>query len=298
MAWRSVVISKPARLSYHNRALIVEQESRFSVPLEDIAAIVLDCPQITLTNPLLAACAAQQVAVITVDDTHTPNGLLLPFTPHSRARKVMQAQLDMTMPHKKRLWQAIVQQKIRNQAAVMCHLLGMDVARPLYVMADQVRSGDPDNFEAQAAQQYFPLLFGRGFTRDQPGFTNAALNYGYSIMRSALARALVAYGLLPAFGLHHRSQLNAFNLADDLIEPYRPVVDRQVYRWVSAHAQQLNRQIKADLVSLLHQDAPRVQDESLLGSSSLLALADATVISLSQAIQDKSVSLVLPGVPS
>lgn len=298
MAWRSVVISSPARLSYHSRALIVEQESRFSVPLEDIAAIVLDCPQITLTAPLLSACAAQQVAVICVDETHTPNGLLLPFTPHSRARKVMQSQLDMTLPHKKRLWQTIVQQKLRNQAWVVHQVCGEHAAQPLTAMAAQVRSGDPDNFEAQAAQQYFPLLFGRGFTRDQSGVVNAALNYGYSIMRSALARSLVAYGFLPAFGVHHRSQLNAFNLADDLIEPYRPLVDRQVYRWVSAHAQQLNRQIKADLVSLLHQDAPRIQDECLLGSSSLLALADATVISLSQAIQDKSASLVLPGVPS
>jgi CRISPR-associated protein Cas1 len=296
VAWRSVVISKPAKLKLKNRALLVEQEQgAASVPLEDIAAIVIDQPQVTLTAALLVACAERQVAIITVDDSHTPNGIFLAHTPHSRALKIMRGQLAMSEPHKKRLWQLIVKQKIANQAQLLAQIQH-PMAQTIKNLAVPVRSGDPDNFEAQAAQVYFPALFGKGFTRDDACFANAALNYGYAIVRSAIARSLVAYGFLPAFGLHHCSELNAFNLADDIIEPYRILVDARVSQLCQSHATdaELTLSAKTQLVNLLHEDVLRLENGTAIGSSSTLALIDASIISLGQSIKDGTVSLVLP----
>lgn len=298
MAWRSVVINNPARLTLKHRAIQVEQDSgTVSVPLEDIATLVIDHPQVTLTNQLLSVCASQQIAVITVGQNHTPNGVLLSFLPHSRALKIMRQQLAMSTPHKKRLWQGLVQQKLRNQAEVLTRHDEADTANRLNSLANRVRSGDPDNCEAQGAQLYFPSLFGRDFTRDHSDLANAALNYGYSIIRSALARALVGYGFLPAFGLHHKNEQNAFNLADDLIEPYRPLVDAMVLT-ICRDAQPeetLDTSTKAQLISLLHKDTPRLENGKSLGTSTILALINATVISLGQRVTDGECNLMLPG---
>lgn len=299
MAWRSVVISNPARLKLKHRALLVEQDSdSVAVPLEDIAVLVIDHPQITLTAQLLSACAGQQIAVITVDSSHTPNGVLLSHLPHSRALKVMRAQVALGLPARKRLWQGIVQRKILNQAYLLAKQGHADVSGRLDAMAAALRSGDPDNFEAQAAQVYFRTLFGEGFYRAQDRFYNGALNYGYSILRSAIARSLVSYGFLPAFGLHHRNEQNAFNLADDLIEPYRPVVDAHV---LAHHPSEPGRELaaadKSRLVGLLHLDAPRLDETGHAGYSTLLALIDATVVSLTQRLVDGGNQLTLPGMP-
>lgn len=296
MAWRSVIISKPAKLKLKNRALVIEQEQgTASVPLEDIAAIVIDQPQVTLTAALLVACAERQVAVITVDDSHTPNGIFLAHTPHSRALKIMREQLAMSEPHKKRLWQLIVKQKISNQAQLLSRLQH-PMAQTIKTLATQVRSGDPDNFEAQAAQGYFPALFGKGFTRDDACFANAALNYGYAIVRSAIARSLVSYGFLPAFGLHHCSELNTFNLADDIIEPYRILVDACVVKLCQDYDgdDDLDMSAKSTLVNLLHQDTTRLENGIPAGISTTLALIDASSISLGQSIKNGNLSLVLP----
>lgn len=297
MAWRSVVISKPARLSLKQGALLVEQtQGTASVPLEDIASLVLDNPQITLTTPLLSACAEQQVLVITVNDSHTPNGVFLAHTPHSRAVKVMRQQLAMSQPHKKRLWQLIVQQKIRNQAQLLAQYEQSDAAERLLALAERTKSGDSDNCEAIAAQTYFPVLFGKAFTRDTSVFANSALNFGYAIIRAAIARSLVSYGFLPAFGLHHRNELNAFNLADDFIEPYRIFMDAKVKKLTEQYDEShtLNTELKASLVNVLHQDAMRLDDNHEMGKSTLLALIDASVISLGQSIQTGNLSLLLP----
>ncbi len=300
MAWRSVVISNPARLFLKHRALLVEQETgAVNVPLEDITALVIDNPQVSLTSQLLSACAEHQIAVITVGRNHAPNGVLMPFLPHSRALKVMRQQLAMSVPHKKRLWQGLVQQKLRNQAELLARHDEHDMANRLYSLAERVRSGDPDNCEAQGAQLYFPTLFGLDFTRDQPHLANAALDYGYSIIRSALARALVSYGFLPAFGLHHKSEQNAFNLADDLIEPYRPLVDAQalaICRDAVPDAE-LDTTAKSRLVGLLHHDAPRFEKGIPSGQSTILAMVDATVVSMGQRVADGGVILTLPGIP-
>ena len=299
MTWRSVVIANPARLKLKHQALHVEQDSgSVTVPLEDIAVLVLDHSQITLTAQLLSACAGQQIAVITVDSSHTPNGVLLSYLPHSRALKVMRAQLALGLPARKRLWQSITQRKILNQAYLLTKQGHADASKHLQAMAAAVRSGDPDNFEAHAAQVYFCALFGEKFIRAQNRFYNAALNYGYSILRSALARSLVSYGFLPAFGLHHRSEQNAFNLADDLIEAYRPVVDAHVLaHYPYEPERELEPTDKSTLVSLLHLDAPRLDETGHAGSSTLLALIDATVVSLMQRLADGGNQLTLPGMP-
>ena len=280
MGWRSVVIGNPAQLDFHQRALRVQQDGNTAhVPLEDISIVLIEHPQVTLTSSLLSALADAQIAVLTVGADHHPNGVLLPYLPHSLALKVMRAQLDASLPAQKRLWQIIVQQKIRNQAAVLAqHANANSSVRTLLAMADDVRSGDTDNLEGQAAQRYFRALWGDDFTRNQPRFVNAALNYGYAVVRAAIARSLVAYGFLPAFGIHHRSEQNAFNLADDLIEPYRPLVDAHVLKsWPLEPGHELAPKDKQLLVSLLHRDIT-----TSTARQTLLAAVDSSVVSLSQ----------------
>ncbi len=293
MGWRSVVVSQPARLSLAHSALQIEQEQgKAQVPLEDISVLVLDQPQINLTAALLGALAQEQIAVLTVGSDHHPNGVLVPFLPHSRALKVMRAQLALSAPQQKRLWQRIVRQKIINQADVL-QQFGLGEASRLNALASKVRSGDPENFEAQAARVYFPALFGAGFHRGQVRFYNAALNYGYAVLRAALARTLCGYGLLPAFGLHHCNELNAFNLADDFIEPWRPLLDAYILRsFPHELAAELTAQQKGTVVAVLHQDHALLYQE---GRCSALAGIDASVQSLVRILGDTGTQdLVLP----
>jgi CRISPR-associated protein Cas1 len=298
MSWRSVIVSSPAHLSCKlGRMQIAQGGEIVSVPLEDIAVLVIDHPQVTLTAHLLSACADAKLTVITVNKSHIPNGIFHPYLPHSRALKVMRQQLAMTQPQKKRLWQTVIRQKLINQAAVLADLHLQTSSEKLSTLVQQVRSGDPDNYEALGAQIYFSSLFGKGFNRSDDNALNAALNYGYSIGRGAIARSLVSYGFLPAFGLHHCSEQNAFNLADDLLEPYRPVVDLFVCR-KHRDVSELDSGIKASLVGLLHHDIPRIEHGDTAGTSTVLALIDATVVSLSQAMGNQQNHLVLPAVPN
>jgi CRISPR-associated protein Cas1 len=296
MGWRSVIITQPAYLSLGVRALQIRQgEQNAQVPLEDISVLVLDNPQITLTGQVLSACAEQGICLITVDATHHPNGIYLPFLSHSRALKVMRAQLAVSVPLRKQLHKALIQAKIRNQAAMLQHAEHEEKARLLLRLADRVRSADGDNMEAQAAQVYFASLFGSGFHRRDECFHNAALNYCYAVIRAALARSLVAYGFLPAFGLFHRNEQNAFNLADDLIEPYRPFVDYWVLRHFPLGAEgDLNRERKALLVAFLHHDIV-LNEHGNDGACTVLAGIEATITSLSRIIQGTSADgLCLP----
>lgn len=283
MSWRSVVIANPAALALEDRAIFIRQGEREArVMLEDIGVLVLDHPQISLTAPLLAACAQAQIAVITVDDSHLPNGVLLPYLPHSRALKVMTAQLALSQPARKRLWQRLVQFKIDNQAAVLAKHTRHAAARRLRRLSDETRSGDPDNCEAQAAQVYFRTLIHPNFGRLQSRFYNAALNYSYAVVRAALARSLVSYGFLPAFGLFHHNEQNAFNLADDLIEPYRPFVDAHVLKhYPQEPDRELAPQDKGQLVAILHDDVTLSSHTADDGRCTLLAAIEATVSGLS-----------------
>jgi CRISPR-associated protein Cas1 len=229
VAWRGLHVSRATRLSLADNQIVASQdEEEARVSIEDIAWIVLDSPQVTLSTALISACMDAGVVVVTTDRTHTPSGLMLPFHRHHRQAEMAELQVGLSAPLKKRLWQTIVRMKIENQAANL-KACGQD-ATALRAMAHLVGSGDPDNTEARAARAYWPRLFADFLREDDSDKRNALLNYGYAVVRSAVARALVAVGLIPAFGLNHASVTNAFNLADDVVEPFRPFVDNQVWR--------------------------------------------------------------------
>ena len=274
MAWRSVIISHPAKLKRDHHSLAIEQEQTACVPFEDIAVIVLNHREITLTHPVLSACGEYGISLFATSDTHHPSGVFLPFLTHSRATRWMRLQLNFARPVAKQTWARIVRQKISNQA-ICLRLVGRDGADQLESYARRVRSGDVGNLEGQAAAFYFVQLFGKGFHREQVRFVNAALNYGYAVLRGAIARGLVAHGLLPSLGLFHASEQNAFNLADDVIEPFRPIVDLFVSRNITADIDELRSEDKVQLVGLLNVDMgmPR-------GKMSVLAAIEQTIESL------------------
>lgn len=256
MVWRSVVISKPAKLRREHFSLVVEQEQVARVPFEDIAVIVLNHREITLTHPVLSACGEYGIGLYATGDNHQPSGVFLPFLQHSRATRMQRLQLDIDKPGAKRAWAEIVKVKIANQAACL-RLARLGDHERLDSYSRRVRSGDTENMEAQASAWYFPQLFGSGFHRAQERWSNAALDYGYAVLRGAIARGLVAHGFLPSIGLFHRSEQNAFNLADDVIEPFRPLVDLYVINQLNAEidaGRELSPADKVALVGLLNVD--------------------------------------------
>ncbi|MFA5242420.1 MAG: type II CRISPR-associated endonuclease Cas1 [Sulfuricella sp.] len=291
MTWRSVVISRPARLRREQFRLAVEQEQTAFVPFEDIAVIVLNHREITLTHPVLSACGEYGISLFATGDTHHPSGVFLPFLSHSRATRWLRLQLDLPRPVAKQTWAAIVRKKITNQAACL-RMAGREDADRLDSYARRVRSGDAGNLEGQAAFFYFTRLFGKDFRRDQARFTNAALDYGYAVLRGTIARGLVAHGLLPSIGLFHASEQNAFNLADDVIEPFRPLVDLFVFKMMPKVDNELHPEDKAALVSLLNVDVgmPR-------GKMSVLSAIEHMIESLARIYDGGSETLLeLPGI--
>ncbi len=223
MAFRNVIIESPARISVRRDQLVISTDREYSLPAEEISALLLESRQSTVTAAALSLLGQSGCALFICDERHMPCAVLTPFSQHCRAPGVAAAQLSASEPLKKRIWQSLVCAKIANQAACLRQTGREDGG--LSALTARVRSGDPDNVEATAAQAYFPLLFSPGFTRREKNGRNAALNYGYAILRGCMARTLAVYGFLPAFGVHHHSELNPFNLADDFMEPFRPVVD-------------------------------------------------------------------------
>jgi CRISP-associated protein Cas1 len=275
MTWRSVVINQPARLRREHFALVVEQETSARVPFEDIAVIVLHHREIVITHPVLSACAEYGIGLFSTGDNHQPNGVFLPYLSHSRATRMLRLQLAIDKPLAKRTWAAIVRSKIENQARCL-KIMRCERGDELESIARRVRSGDPDNLEAQASAIYFRALFGASFDRAQNVLCNAGLDYGYSILRGTIARALVAHGFMPSIGLFHRSEQNAFNLADDIIEPFRPVVDMHVAKHLQGLPEgELQPKHKTDLVSLLNVDVGVAS-----GKTSVLAAIEAITESL------------------
>lgn len=291
MTWRSILISRPARLSLQQNHLLIQQDEAIPVPLEDIAVIVVESREVVLTAPLLSALAQHGITLLTCDEQFLPCGQWLPFSQYHRSLKILKAQMAMTLPQKKQLWQQIVKQKIRNQAWLLDHS-GNDIAAGrLKALADSVKSGDRDFAESRAAALYFRVLFGDDFARSHENSINAHLNYGYSILRSAIARTLVQYGFLPVLGLHHRSELNPFNLADDFIEPYRPLADLLVYEQILSDGlpPELTPEGKQTLVSLLHCQI-KLADRSY----TLLAALDRSIQSFQAVLNGSLKTLKLP----
>jgi len=249
-----LVIKMPEVEKSDNVASIIKEQSVVTKPIEDIGLVVLDNRQITLTQGLLAALIEQGCAVVTCDSRSMPIGLHLPLSGNTTLGERFRDQLNASQPLRKQLWQQTIRQKIENQAAVLQEHTNSET-RCMSVWATDVRSGDPDNLEARAAAYYWKNIFPElpGFVRGRDGFPpNNLLNYGYAILRAVVARALVASGLLPTLGIHHHNRYNAYPLADDIMEPYRPYVDELVIGLMRRHPDysELTRDMKAELLTI------------------------------------------------
>ena len=226
MGWRTVVITKPSKISIENDQLKYAPKDGdvIKVPIDDISVIILEVHQVTITSALMSRLTESNIVLFTCDKTHTPNGVFIPFHQHSRYTQVAHKQIAWSEPFKKRVWQQIVSMKVLNQSQTLAYM-GKDKVRQLQNYAKSVKSGDSTMVESSAARVYFTALFGKFNRREESDWRNSALNYGYALIRGSISRSLAAHGFLPAFGLFHHSSLNAFNLSDDIIEPYRAFVD-------------------------------------------------------------------------
>ncbi len=222
MAWRIISIENPARLSVKNNQLLISQEEDVSIPIEDIDSLIIDNYGTNLTTNLLSELSSQAVNVVICNQKHLPTTTVLPYSQHSRQAKVSRQQIDMKIPLKKQIWQNNIVRKISNQADILKYFGLND--EYLRKCASEVKSGDSTNRESLAARDYFSQLLDDA-TRRQPMWYNSALNYSYSLVRTGLARHLAARGLVVSQGIFHHNELNSFNLADDLIEAYRPLID-------------------------------------------------------------------------
>lgn len=269
MIKKTLCFSNPAYLSLRDAQLVIKlpevekadnlteefkKANEITRPIEDIGVVVLDHKQITITQGALEALLENNCAVITCDSNRLPVGLLLPLIGNTTQNERFRDQLNASLPLQKQLWQQTIQQKIRNQAAVLSQCSDSET-RCMQVWANDVRSGDPENLEARAAVYYWKSLFGHipDFIRDREGVApNNLLNYGYAILRAVIARSLVASGLLPTLGIHHHNRYNAYCLADDIMEPYRPYVDQLVYDITEQYGVdvELSKDIKAELLSI------------------------------------------------
>jgi len=300
MAWRGLHISNPARLTHRSRQIVVAPENdgpdgvkeALTFPVEDIAWIILDTPQVSVSGSLLSALAENGVAMVVPDAKHHPAGMLMSFHQHHAQAAIAHSQIAMSQPLKKRLWQKLVRAKIENQAAVL-RGIGSDHATTLSAMAGRVGSGDPDNLEAQAARAYWTRLF-EDFRRHDEDRRNGLLNYGYAVVRAALARACAASGLLPAFGIHHRSRTNPFNLVDDLLEPFRPAVDRMARaRATSEEREELDVEDRRHMAGILSENIS-IGEERL----TMLAATESVAASLVRAIDGGNAALLnTPALP-
>jgi CRISPR-associated protein Cas1 len=225
-----------------------------TIPVEDIGIVILDNKQITITHGLMEALLENNCALITCNSSRMPVGLMLPLAGNTTQTERFRDQIDASVPLKKQLWQQTVQAKIQNQAYVLENKSEV-VVKNMLIWANDVKSGDPDNYEARAAVYYWNNLFPNipGFTRGREGEPpNNLLNYGYAILRAVVARSLVASGLLPTLGIHHRNKYNAYCLADDIMEPYRPFVDKLVFEMMESgiDISELSQEIKAQLLNI------------------------------------------------
>lgn len=268
MIKKTLYFGNPAYLSLSNKQLVIKlpeveksnvpdilkKEAVTTVPIEDIGVVVLDNKQITITQGAIAALLDNKAALITCDDKRMPTGLLLPLQGNTVQNERFRSQIEASQPLLKQLWQQTVKAKIENQAALLQQQYGAP-DRTMLRLSNNVRSGDPDNCEAQAAVYYWKKVFRNNpnFLRDRNGEApNNLLNYGYAILRAVVARALVSSGLLPVYGIHHHNRYNDYCLADDIMEPYRPFVDRLVVSMVDNNncGDELTKDMKGQLLSI------------------------------------------------
>ncbi|HMO34299.1 MAG TPA: type II CRISPR-associated endonuclease Cas1 [Lacibacter sp.] len=298
MIKRTLYFGNPAHLKTINQQLVAEfpeTNDQKSFPIEDIGVLIADHQQITFSQALLARLLESNVAFITCDATHHPAGLLLNLEGNTLQSQKTQYQLDASVPLKKQLWQQTVTAKIKNQAAVLAGL--RQPVNYLLQLADAVKSGDTDNHEAKAAAYYWKRIFPDflEFKRERYGPPpNNLLNYGYAILRAIVARSLVGSGLMPTVGIHHKSQYNAFCLADDIMEPYRPYVDGVVCNIVRNNGNflELTTSMKKELLAL------PAMDVQLEGKTSPLMIAvSRTTASLVKCFEGEARKIIYPEIP-
>lgn len=249
-----LVLHLPGVEANENLPEVMKKEAERTIPIEDIGVVILDNRRITVTSGVLDTLLENNCAVITCDSKSMPVGLLLPLCGHKTQNERFRSQLDSSLPLRKQLWQQTVKQKILNQECVLRSNTEKET-RCMCVWSNDVRSGDPDNLEARAAAYYWRNLFldFPDFVRDREGTPpNNLLNYGYAILRAVIARSLVGSGLLPTLGIHHHNRYNAYCLADDIMEPYRPYVDQLVidilHRFDDVSS--LSKELKMELLSI------------------------------------------------
>lgn len=269
MIKRTLCFSNPAYLSLRNSQLVIKlpevetntslpesfkAEATKTIPIEDIGIVVLDNKRITITQGVMEALLENNAAVITCNESHLPIGMHLPLVGNTIQTERMRYQIEASLPLKKQLWQQTISAKILNQATILKQIRGTEV-RNMLKWASEVKSGDSENLEARAAVYYwqnaFPMI--EDFSRSREGVSpNNLLNYGYAILRAIVARALVSSGLLTTLGIHHRNKYNAYCLADDIMEPYRPYVDRLVMQLYDKYpdCEELTKELKAELLQI------------------------------------------------
>ena len=296
MIAKTLSFGSPGKLTVKNRQLVYEGEGDLhrTFPIEDIGFVIIETGLMTISSSCIQQLAENNVALVVCDKSHTPSAQMLPFSAHTTAHETVVAQIAATDAVNGRLWRQIVKAKIRNQATLLMKLKYDSEARRLFNMVEEVKNRDVGNLEAQAARIYFQTLAPfEGFVRDKDGpWPNPALNYGYAILRAAVARALVGSGLNCMVGIHHHNRYNAFCLADDMMEPYRPFVDQYVFREGSIFRDKdmiLTKETKAVFLSALTCD---VAMGSIMRPLSIALTF--TTASLAKYYLGKTESLVLP----
>ncbi|MFI3266364.1 MAG: type II CRISPR-associated endonuclease Cas1 [Rikenellaceae bacterium] len=305
MIKRTLYFGNPAYLSLRQSQLVLrlpevevndtlpdsfKKEAERTIPIEDIGVVVLDHGRITITQGLMDALLDNNVAIITCDKHRMPAGLMLPLCGNTTQNERFREQLDASLPLKKQLWQQTVQAKITNQARILKECREVEV-RNMLKWAGDVRSGDADNLEGRAAVYYWANLFD-DFRRDREGLPpNNLLNYGYAILRAIIARALVSSGLLPTLGIFHHNRYNAYCLADDIMEPYRPYVDNLVFEMYSSGVRELDKESKSRLLSI-----PILDVEIGGRRSPLMIAAGLTTSSLYKCFSGESRRILYPEV--
>jgi CRISPR-associated protein Cas1 len=299
MIGRIVEVADDRRHLFLSRGFLVVQDTEGErdevghVPLDDIAAVIANAHGLSYTNNLLVALAERGAPFVLCAANHNAVGMLLPIDGNHHQGRRIDAQLEATKPTTKRLWAEVVRSKLEQQAAAL-EAMGSPTA-PLTALVGKVRSGDPDNLEAQGARRYWGLLFGDTFRRDQnAGGLNAMLNYGYTVLRATAARAVIAAGLHPTLGLHHSNDSNPMRLVDDLMEPFRPVIDLKIWQLRRNGEAEITPETKRALVRTLYDDM-----QTDVGATPVMVCMQKLATSLAQVYlgEREKLNLPLPGLP-
>ncbi len=292
MIKQTLFFSSPVSLSLKYNQIVIrfeDVEETVIRPIEDIGVVMVENQMVRITVPLLNALAENNVAVVFCDGKCMPSSMLMPLVSNTTQQEVQRFQIEASLPTKKRIWKEIIECKLRNQAALL-DILGCDgsALKPYW---SNVLSGDSDNREGAAAKIYWKQMYGQQFVRDRNADgINSILNYGYAILRAAVVRALLGSGLYPGFGLFHRNRYNAFPLADDVMEPYRPFVDYAVDDILKCSAElRLDKKTKQSLIKVL------TSDVRMGGQTRPLQVAlSSTTASLVRALKDKGENILYP----